>query len=171
MRKLLWNSAMLLSGAILLLALALILSLLISRPQPGVAQQPSEISGKVMAIPAQATSPTIPNAEPTPVATPRPYPALDPEAVSILTANWLVLENREFGFRIKYPPTLMRHSILSHARRFSKPLLLMIMTLVAIRLAPAEKSAFTAANNQPVYSAGPTDAGYELPCNIADGSK
>lgn len=105
MRKLLWNSAMLLGGAILLVAL--ILGLLTFRPQPGVAQQPSEISGRAAATStqSQANPPTIASAEPTPVATPRPYPNLDPKSVSILTANWLVLENQKFGFRIKYPPT------------------------------------------------------------------
>lgn len=107
MRKLLWNSAMLLSGAILLVALALILRLLTPRPPPGVVQQPSERYDRAVATPlqSQATSPMTPSAEPTPVATPRPYPNLDPQSVAILTANWLVLENRAFGFRIKYPPT------------------------------------------------------------------
>jgi hypothetical protein len=88
MRKLLWNSVILLSGVILLAALALILSLLTSRLHQ-----------------SQANSPTMPSTRPTLVVTPRSYPNLDPESVSILTTDWPVFKNWEFGFQIRYPPT------------------------------------------------------------------
>lgn len=45
----------------------------------------------------------------------------------------------------------------------TKPLLLITMAIVIIWLAPAEKSAFSVADDNPAYSAGPTDAGYKLP--------
>ncbi len=88
MRKLLWNSVMLLSGVILLAALALILSLLMSGPHQ-----------------SQANPPAMSSTGPTPVVTPRSYPDLDPELVSALTTDWPVFKHREFGLQIRYPPT------------------------------------------------------------------
>ncbi len=83
MLKFIRNSVLLLSGAILVIALALVLGLLTNAPTPSVAQRP-----------------TLPPASSNP---PR-YPNLDAPSVAQLTKDWLVFENQPFGFRIKYPP-------------------------------------------------------------------
>ncbi len=85
MLKLTRNTALLLGGAILVVALALALGLLTYAPQLSVAQQPTP-------LPPSSSNPPV-------------YPNLDSQSVAQLTKEWLVFEKPEWGFRIKYPPT------------------------------------------------------------------
>lgn len=56
----------------------------------------------------------------------------------------------------------MYHRIFLDARRHGKGLLLITMTLVSIWLAPVERSAFSAANDEPVCKAVPANTGIKL---------
>lgn len=107
MERLIKNSAVLFGGAILLATLALILGLVTFGPQSGRAQPTAQrpVDTPFATHAAQATLPAHPTALSTLPATPRPYPALDPASVTLLTQDWKVYEHPGFGFHIKYPAT------------------------------------------------------------------
>lgn len=92
MLRIIRNAILLLGGAVLVAALALILGLLTTSSQSGAAQS-AVTTGPSNNSPSQSAS-----------VNPRPYPNLDAQSVAQLTRNWQVFENQQFGFRIKYPP-------------------------------------------------------------------
>lgn len=94
MSKLLKNSAILLVGAILVVALAAVLGLLLNNSSStGAAQAPANAN-------PQAPSVSAPSQ-------PRAYPAMDEQTVDQVTQKWRVYENQKFGFRVKYPPNFL----------------------------------------------------------------